>query len=188
MKIEPLEERRRALEESFFKDQNAKLLTAMRKKAALAEKRAALSESSGLTNRDLLELLLELEIDSETLAALTLIPLLEVAWADGSIAQQERDAILEAAESVGITPESESYLLLCNWLKKAPPARLLEAWESYVEALSETLTPDARRTLREDVIGRVRQVAAAAGGFLGLGRKISASEQKVLDRLEKSFG
>ena len=60
--------------------------------------------------------------------------------------------------------------------------------ESYVEALSETLTPDARRTLREDVIGRVRQVATAAGGFLGLGRKNSASEQKVLDRLEKSFG
>ena len=89
MKIKPLEERRRALEESFFKDQNAKLLTAMQKKAALAEKRAALSESSGLTNRDLLELLLELEIDSETLAALTLIPLLEVAWADGSIAQQD---------------------------------------------------------------------------------------------------
>jgi hypothetical protein len=102
--------------------------------------------------------------------------------------QQERDAILEAADSVGIAPESETYSLLGNWLKKAPPARLLEAWESYVAALSETLTPDARQTLKEDVIGRVRQVAASAGGFLGLGRKISASEQKVLDRLEKSFG
>ena len=90
-------------------------------------------------------MLLALEIDSETLAALTLIPLVEVAWADGSIAQQERDAILEAAASVGITPESESYFLLGNWLKKAPPAGLLEAWESYVAALSETLTPDARR-------------------------------------------
>ena len=188
MKIKALEKRRRALEESFFKDQNAKLLTAMRKKAARTEKRAALSKSSGLTNQALLKLLLDLEIDSETLAALTLIPLVEVAWADGSIAQQERDAILEAADSVGITPESESYLLLGNWLKKAPPARLLEAWESYVAALSETLTPDARRTLRKDVMGRVRRVATAAGGFLGLGRKISTSEQKVLDRLEKSFG
>ena len=188
MKIKALEDRRRALEESFFKDQDAKLLAAMRDKAARAEKRAALSESSGLTNQDLLDRLLELEIDSETLAALTLVPLVEVAWADGSIAQQERDAILEAADSVGIAPESETYSLLGNWLKKAPPARLLEAWESYVTALSETLTPDARQTLKEDVIGRVRQVAASAGGFLGLGRKISASEQKVLDRLEKSFG
>ena len=33
MKIKALEDRRRALEESFFKDQNAKLLAAMRKKA-----------------------------------------------------------------------------------------------------------------------------------------------------------
>ena len=186
--MKALEQRRRALEESFFKDQDAKLLVAMRKKAARAEKRAALSESSGLTNRDLLELLLALEIDSETLAALTLIPLVEVAWADGSIAQQERDAILAAADSVGITPESESYLLLDHWLKKAPPARLLEAWESYVAALSETLTPEARRTLRKDVIERARRVATAAGGFLGLGSKISSSEEKVLERLEESFG
>ena len=159
----------------------------MRKNPARAEKRAALRESSGLTNRDLLELLLALEIDSETLAALTLIPLVEVAWADGSIAQQERDAILEAAASVGITPESESYFLLGNWLKKAPPAGLLEAWESYVAALSETLTPDALETVRKDVIERVQRVASAAGGFLGLGSRISSSEQKVLDRLEKSF-
>ncbi len=188
MKIKALEDRRRALEESFFKNQNARLLAAMRAKTARAEKRAALRETSGLTNPDLLDLLLELEIDSETLAALTLIPLVEVAWADHAIADEERDAILDAADSVGITPETETYALLSNWLKTAPPARLLEAWEAYVAALTETLTPDAVQTLKEDVLGRVRQVASAAGGFLGLGRKISASEQMVLDRLEKAFG
>ena len=138
----------------------------MRKKTARAEKRAALSESSGLTNRDLLELLLALEIDSETLAALTLIPLVEVAWADGSIAQQERDAILAAADSVGITPESESYLLLDHWLKKAPPDRLLEAWESYVAALSETLTPEAPPDPQE---GRDREGETSRHG----GRRLS---------------
>ena len=188
MKENALETRRRALEESFFKDQDARLLTAMREKAARAEKKAALSESSGLTNPHLLEQLLALEIDSETLAALTLIPLVEVAWADGSVAPQERDAVLAAADAVGITPESESYLLLDHWLQKAPPATLLEAWESYVAGLSETLSPDARRTLRHDVMERVKQVASAAGGFLGLGGRISSSEQKVLDRLEGSFG
>ena len=97
-------------------------------------------------------------------------------------------AILAAADSVGITPESESYALLDHWLKKAPPDKLLEAWESYVAVLSETLTPDARQTLRTDVIERARQVATAAGGFLGMGRKISSSEREVLARLEKSFG
>ena len=171
MKRKVLEARRRALEESFFKDQDAKLLAAMREKAARAEKRTALSESSGLTNQDLLELLLTLEIDSETLAALTLIPLVEVAWADGSIAQQERDAILAAADSVGIAPESESYLLLDHWLNKAPPEKLLEAWESYVAALSETLTPDARRTLRKDVMERVRTSRHGDRRFSGPGRQ-----------------
>ena len=88
---------------------------------------------------------------------------------------------------MGITPESESCLLLGNCLNKAPPAGLLEAWESYVAALSETLTPDALETLKKDVIERVRRVASAAGGLLGLGSRLSSSEQKILDRLEKSF-
>ncbi len=187
MKPEALEERRRALEESFFKDHNARLRDAIRAKAATGRKRTALSQSSGLTDPILLNLLLELEIDSETLAALTLIPLVEIAWADGSVADREQKAILEAAASIGIDPESESHLLLRNWLKEPPTPRLLEAWEAYVAALSETLTAEARETLRDDVIGRATGVARAAGGFLGLGRKISASELKVIDRLEQAF-
>ncbi len=72
-------------------------------------------------------------------------------------------------------------------LRKPPTHRLIEAWEAYVSALSETLPADSREALRADAIGRVTKVAEAAGGFFGLGRKTPSSEQKVLDRLQKFF-
>jgi hypothetical protein len=60
-------------------------------------------------------------------------------------------------------------------------------WTQYVKALSENLDTAERNTLRHDVIGRAREVAEAAGGFLGMGSKISQAEQKMLERLESAF-
>ncbi len=43
------------------------------------------------------------------------------------------------------------------------------------------------QALRADLLGRARRVAEAAGGFLGLGRRVSAAEQAVLERLAAAF-
>jgi hypothetical protein len=37
-------------------------------------------------------------------------------------------------------------------------------------------------------MGRAASVAQSAGGILGLGSKVSAKEQAVLDELESAFG
>jgi hypothetical protein len=49
------------------------------------------------------------------------------------------------------------------------------------------LDPQARQRLRDEVMGRARAVAEAAGGFLGLGRKVSAAEEAVLRELAQAF-
>jgi hypothetical protein len=36
-------------------------------------------------------------------------------------------------------------------------------------------------------MGHAQAVAQAAGGFLGLGNKVSTAEQQMLDLLDKSF-
>jgi hypothetical protein len=41
--------------------------------------------------------------------------------------------------------------------------------------------------LKQDLLGRARGVAEAAGGFLGLGKRISSAEQAVLTELEQAF-
>ena len=64
---------------------------------------------------------------------------------------------------------------------------MVAAWKDYIAGLREHLDAVAYEALERDVLGRAREVAAAAGGFLGLGNKVSESEEKVLAELRTSF-
>ncbi len=179
--------RRRALEESFFAQHNADLLEKLRRKQSEKNRKRQLKEISGIQDDRLLGELAALELESQTLAALTLVPLIRVAWADGRVRPEERLAVLTAAAKEGITDGSPAYQLLEGWLNKKPEERLETAWRGYVGALMHNLSPSARESLRDQVIGRARQVAEAAGGFLGLGNRISKSEERILCELEMAF-
>jgi hypothetical protein len=187
MKEEILADRRRALEESFFSKQNELLRQKLREKETNRAEKDALAEVSGINDEQTLSRLLDLRISSETLAALYLVPLVEVAWADGTIKAKERTALLEAAEKSGMPHDSPSYQLLDEWLGHRPKAELLEAWKQYIGAITESMDHAQKQALRRDLVGRARAVAEAAGGFLGLGSKVSAAEQAVLDELEAAF-
>jgi hypothetical protein len=182
-----LGDRKKALEENFFAKHNEELLQKLREKTAAQAKKETLSAASGITEDAVLEELISLNISSETLAALSLVPLVEVAWADGSIDMKERNAILRAAEASGLTKENLSYQLIEGWLRERPARKLISAWKAYVSALSKSLSSEAKITLKQDILGRARSVAEAAGGFLGLGNKISESEKAVLTDLEQAF-
>ncbi len=182
-----LRDREKALEESFFAKQNEKLLEAMRKKEEQARSQDELAKASGIADAEVLGKLVELEIGAETWAAVSLVPLVEVAWADGRIDEKERRAVLAAAEANGIAVDTPSYELLQGWLGRRPDGRLLQAWGEYMVALRSKLSPAEIHALRDEVIGRARAVAEAAGGFLGLGNKVSAEEEVVLQQLAKAF-
>jgi tellurite resistance protein len=184
-----MQDRGRALEEAFFKKQHEQQLAKLRSEQERAETREALAAASGITDDpELLDRLVALGIHAETLAALTLIPLVEVAWADGKMDAREREAILRGAESSGIQPGSPSYGLLEIWSHDRPAPELLETWKTYIRALVEELSADQKWHLEEKIIGRARAVAEAAGGFLGLGAKVSAEEEAMLAELEQAFG
>ena len=131
--------------------------------------------------------LVDLDVSSETLAALSLVPLIAVAWADGSLDAKERQAVLAAAEQLGLETKHPGYQLLERWLKQKPDKKLLAAWKGYAATLSQTLSEAAKEALKEELLGRGRAVAEAAGGLLGFGNKVSKSEQAVLDDLERAF-
>jgi hypothetical protein len=100
---------------------------------------------------------------------------------------KEREAIIAAADAAGVKPHDGRYPLLELWLAKRPGRDLLEAWKHYIKDVCERLSPEEKDHLKHDLLDRAREVAAAAGGVLGLGNKISAAEQKMLDDLEKAF-
>jgi hypothetical protein len=187
MSNEFLGDRKKALEESFFAKENAKLLARLREEEQRKEAKAGLAGVSGIRDEALLEKLAELEMGPDTWVALSLVPLVEVAWADGTVEPKERRAVLAAAEAGGVSSGSPSYELLERWLARRPDARLLETWGEYIVDLCTQLSPAERHALREQILGRARSVAEAAGGFLGLGNKISPEEEAVLVELDKAF-
>jgi hypothetical protein len=181
-----LEDRAKALEDQFFEKENQKKLEAMRVKEAAKTTREDLRKASGMTDDAVLDKLIALGLKTNTIAALSLVPLIEVAWADGEIQDNERNAILQGAHGKGLEQGSDGYDLLQSWLKKKPTGGLFEAWESYIKALTSQLNDEQQKLLKNQIVGFAKMVAAAAGGFLGIG-KVSATEEKVLARIEAAF-
>src|SRR5215510_11969848 len=145
-----------------------------------------LRKASGMSDDAVLDRLVALGLRANTIAALSLVPLIEVAWADGEIQDNERNAILQGAHGKGLEKGSDGYELLQSWLKKRPQPSLIEAWEAYIKALTGQLNEEQNRLLKNQIVGFAKMVAAAAGGFLGIGR-VSKSEEKVLARIEAAF-
>jgi len=177
------------LEDAFFIQEDRKIIENLRILRKLEETKGALAEISGIRNDAILEKLVKLEIRPETLASLCVVPLIEVAWADGSIDDQEKKAVLAATDKNGLEQGSFDYSLLEQWLTHKPQPRLLTAWTHYIQGLCEQLTAAEKETLKTEIMGHAKAVAEASGGLLGLGigNKVSKTEQAMLDNLEKAF-
>lgn len=179
MSHEFLDDRRKALEEAFFARQNAELI----RRLQAPEGQKELSGAAGLQDPKVTERLEAHGIGTNALAALSLAPLVLVAWADGNPDEEERRAVLAAADGAGIPAGTAAHALLDHWLAQHPPQDLLSLWTDYVHALA----PEARAALHKDVMARAHQVAEASGGFLGLMSKTSTNEKAMLKRLEDAF-
>ncbi len=186
-KGELLGERRRALEECFFQRHNEKLLNEFRQHLASMERREQLADASGVHDDAVLDRLLALDIGPETLAALTLIPLVEVAWADGKVPEAQKAAVLKASEQAGVSRDDDAYPLLDGWLTQRPEPQMLTAWKEYTAALRRNLDDQAVDQLKHDLLDRAETIARVAGRFLGFGERIGKAERRMLDELASVF-
>ena len=184
--VKGLKAKARALEDSFFANENAKLLRELREATAREDKKKEFREYLNIENEEIINALVDLEVEPETLIAFSLVPLVEVAWADGEIQPKERDAIIKAAIERGVEEGSPTCTLLRNWLQTKPDVKLLEVWKGYIEELKGSLGERSRGHLKSGTMGRARAIAEAAGGFLGVA-SISAAEKKMLEELEWTF-
>lgn len=182
-----LDGRARRLEDAFFLERDAKLIEQRKKLEQLQKTKEELAKTSGIKNPKVLDKLAELKVTPSLLASLIVLPLVEVAWADGELDIKEREAVLKASSDEGFTKGSIDYQLLESWLKEKPSSNFLEAWLSYMEGLREVLTQEELNGLKAAIMDRARHVAGSAGGFLGLGNKVSDKEQAVLKKMENAF-
>lgn len=182
----PMKDRRTDLEEHFFLKEDQKMLENLRSLQKMQETKEALAQVSRIRNEAILQRLVELDVRPETLVSLRLIPLVEMAWANGSVDEKEKAAVFAAAEREGWAKDQPDYEILARWMEHRPAPKLLEAWLNYVRGLAEHFTPEEKAEFKKAVMTHARNIAEASGGFLGFG-KISASEAEMLRKLDAAF-
>ncbi len=188
MKERILQERERALENVFFAEQDRRLLARLREADAVRSRKAAIAAASGITEETVLDQLVALGLSPGSFAALSLAPLVLVAWADGMLDPKERAAVRDAARQAGLDGEAEAGAVLEAWLVRPPARELLPAWRGYVRSLAAGLTGEARAALRRETLARARVVAEAAGRAPILGGGVSEAEARMLRELDAAFG
>lgn len=177
---------RQNLEDLFFLKEDRQLIENLRRLRQMEETRESLATVSGIRNEAVLKKLVELNVRPETLVSLALVPLVEIAWADGRVDAREKKAILAAVDQL-TSPESPDHVLLEEWLSHPPPPQLLEAWIHYLQGLCEQLSPAEIAAMKEELIRHGRAIADASGGFLRLRGNTSKAESELLKKLERAF-
>lgn len=173
--------------DAVFHTREKHLVEAFRERLDRLERRQQLAHVSGIRDEAILDRLLGLGITAESLAALGLVPLVWVAWADGEVASKERERIVAMAQAAGIEPQNGRYPLLEHWLKRRPAPEMFAAWRDYIKQLREQMAAADLETLRREIVDRAGEVARASGGILGIGPRVSPAEQAVLAQLEQAF-
>lgn len=180
-----MDERKRAQEDEYFRKHEQQLIDKMRESAALQREREQLGEATGIADTELLAELQRGGFTPDTVRLIHLVPLVEMAWAEGNVSSRERQLILEAAAARGVTPEHPAWARLNDWLARRPSEEFFERALRLIRLMLQTLPAAERRTQTQDMVGYSVRVARASGGigFINLGNKICDEEQRVLERL-----
>ncbi len=179
--------RGRVLEDLFFFKQDQALVEKKRQIKKIERNLKTLSGISGITDEGILRKLTELDIQVEVLATLSVIPLVEVAWADGRFDEDELMAILGGAEEHKFFEGQHNRSLFEHWLRNQPPSGMVDSWVFYMQGLCQLLTEKERRALKTDLLQRIRRVWETGGGKPGKKAKVSRRKEAVFHKLEKAF-
>ena len=184
---EILNERRKALEEQFFANQEKVALENLKAESQLAKATDELASYTTINNERVLQGLIQHGIGTETFVAIKLVPLVLVAWADNEIQEEERVKILSALSKHGAPQGSAVYDLVSGWLDNRPTDALQSSWISFMKEYLPTLDTDAKGALKKEVLGSSTDVAESAGGWLFGWGAVSSEEQEVLNQLGAVF-
>lgn len=157
--------------------------TRLEKGAVELAERRKIADSVLTEDLDVAERIQKLGFDDQTARIFDLLPLVHVAWADGKIQKQERASILRVVEARGVAKGSQAMIMIESMLEKQPSQTYLD---ETLAVLRDLVGENKRRV--EVMVDLCVAVAEAAGGFLGFGNPVDASERKMLDHIADQLG
>jgi len=178
-------DRRRASEDEYFRRRDQELVERIRLRAEDEAAFRRLAEAAGMDDEDILQKLQRLGYTAETVTLLYVVPLIDVAWADGTVSEPERDVIIAAARARGVEAGSHADLQLAQWLSNRPSSVLSDGTLHVLAVIMmqrHSSDAGARSAAAQELFNSCKAVASASGGILGF-RTISDTEQRALDRI-----
>jgi hypothetical protein len=181
-------EREHWLEEEYFGRKNQELIQKMRERRAREADRRKMAEMMGVSDEEVLEALQDLGYTSETIPLLHIVPLVEVAWTEGGVADREREMIFKIAEARGVTPGGVAHEMLEHWLENRPSERFFENSLRAIRVVLDLLPEEQRRVGRRDLIAYCNQIATAvSSGIFGPGRVLE-EERALISHIAAEIG
>lgn len=110
-----------------------------------------------------------------------LLPLVQVAWADGSVQAGERATVLNLLKLRALPP-GEAWTVMETLLEERPSQAYLDASLDVLKELLAERNDDGRT-----VVGLCILLAESAGGFLGLAT-ISKEEHEMIEKIAARLG
>lgn len=137
-----------------------------------------------MEDTQLLQQLRSLGIDAETWQVVTLLPLVEVAWADGRVQDAERARIVRLA-GASEALAGDGRLVLEGWLSYRPSPAYFARGRSVLRAL--LARPEAQALPVGNLHDACIRVAEAAGGLFGVVATIDAKERALLAEMAREL-
>jgi tellurite resistance protein len=180
--VDAFRRRGQALEDEFFHRVDEELRAKLRETIKRDESKKRLAAATGFNDDSLLNHLVDEKFEASTIAALALIPIVWVAWADGKITPQERQSVIHASLRRGLDHEPFALHLVEVWISKRPPQSLWDLWKEYMTAMKESRASSTVTLLAPVILEQATEVAKASGSRLGK-HKINQPEQAILDEI-----
>jgi len=167
-------------EEEYFHRQDVDLIDKMRKRAAAEAEHRRMAEASHIEDPKILEALERLGYTHKTVILLHLVPLVEVAWIDGSVSNAERRRILTLASGRGVKDGMPAYQQLVAWLDQPPSQGFFEGTWRAIEAGFESLPAKERKARKDALVQACTEFAFASCARFGWTSRICAAKRELL--------
>ena len=181
-----LADREHALEEEYFWRKEHELIARLREESRREQERRMLQAQLGDAGERFVRNLQAAGFKVENLGLLYLVPLVDVAWADGAVSVRERQCILATAARRGITPNTPAGTQLAAWLEQCPDRQFFDLALEAIRLIVTEEHYDRRSAVARDLVKCCTKVAEATGETLGLVR-ISHDERECLTRISQAL-
>lgn len=186
MEKDAFAERGHSLEEEYFRRKEKEVIDKMRRSAEVEAERRRLGEQAGVADTDVLRDLQELGYTAETVMLLHLVPLIQTAWAEGSVSEKERNLIVQAARARGIQAASPADVQLNRWLAEPPSQALFDKTLRVIGTILQSRSAEEREASQRDLLSLCMAIASASGGVVGFGA-VSADERRILQSITEQL-